>query len=430
MCPFVAAGGRLITDSDLIDGIKSGRTFNYNGELNVIEPRVTPLTAIMRKLRKKKVGDPLYKTRVFRRHFVYKSLCYARGALTLGAVRSQHTLLVQKTASGADAVNILIPGSVIQIVDTDNNAKRCAFYVKDVAADKLSCTAIQLTANPAFNVAVNDVININYTAFGEFGDKADTYHTLPETIFAETQTQKTGYKMSRREKKLVIGGNVSDFKTLIEDKEKEHDVKLERQILFGERAASTVEGNPFGVPNNLILDKNGNITSFSTGIFEVCNYAGSVGFQLSRMYDITLSTMTMATWVNIMQDVFQMGSQTKLFIAGDTLQTQVMLMANDQTRIGNRQIIVQQGNSTLELDVTEIKFGNRKLLMVNEPLLTGSYSKDGAIIDLEDIDYLVFDETTLTVFANTGPDGETGEILSDSGLLVKSPEKHAWVRGA
>jgi len=422
----IIQGSRSTGQTNLLNGIDSRRGFNFDGEIHELIKDTSVFTAMLMKYNKVHVNDPEKRYQERRPSWLKKNF-FTHAAIacsTQHAGQTYSAVAVSNEASTSVAVPWLVAGAnlkyVIQITKSSDDTKYCNFLVSNIN-NAISVDLIQMTEAPGFDIKSGDKVKMLGTAYPEGSNKTFSFSDKVTQRWASCQIFKNLAQASRTVMKTwVAGGN--EWERILANTADEHGIDMELQFLFGSRVTGDGSGanNPFGAPNVSALGgsaDNPNRTSIS--LQQAARYAEETGIGGARVYNNTAATYTYADFISDMESLFEFGPDTRYAFGGAGFLTKLTLMAlgdNGLTHYSNKKNEVGVKYDEFITPHGTIKF-------VKHPLFRGQYTNKMIVVDLNNIDMIVFDDTFVETDVKTpGFDGIEHQFVTDAGIIVHLPE--------
>ncbi len=401
----------------------SRRKWNLSDRIHELVPSETPFLTMLARTKKRMISDPDVKMFEHRAHWLnnitYSVSSTAGCAFSASAAGATGALNLKATNTPNSTIK---KGDILQILDASDKSKYANILVTaDGAGNSVSWKLI--TNTPGFTPAKDDKVQRIGNAFEENASKGNGYTDNLETIWASTQIFRTPFGISRTLRKTSLNGG-NEWARILADKGREHKVGIERTLLFGERYSGTA-GDPFAAPSNGALLGSTQPLRTSHGIINATVYGDTnIGIGGSREFNNTKATYTYYDFMDDMEEIFEFGSSSKTVLAGMSVITFFNKLA-----AAEGDLVLDSKEKVFGLDIYRFKTPAGELNFVWHKLLREQYANFAVVVDMANVEYLVFEDTSLRTGIETpGTDGTEAEYLSDVGLAVTLPESHAVMR--
>jgi hypothetical protein len=217
--------------------------------------------------------------------------------------------------------------------------------------------------------------------------KVYNYTQIFRTVFGVTETENATETLTGK-----------DMEYLIRKKKIEHAIDIERALLFGERKELTT--GPKRTTRGLLKFLNSNVTTISDGSMSEFEFEG------------------------FCESAFAYGSSRKIMFAAPRVVSVINMFGRNKLQTVSR-------DEVYGLAATRYVSAHGELLIVKEPLFKGAvYGGYGVIIDTEEVSYRFLRDTKLkTNIQDNDEDAIKHEYITECGLEVRHPEKHALLTG-
>lgn len=374
--------------------------------------REAPLTALTSVMKTRKVDDPVF-------HWWEKSLNNRRflltAALGVTAAGAAGTLSVDANFNAATGVkmNDLLfleqTGEIVR-VSVDPSATNAIAVIRGAQTGGSG-----LALDPAV-AGVNPYAMVIGSAFEEGSQAPTGVNFDPNDRFNYTQIFRSTLEGTRTAMKtrLRTGDQVNEAKRECLEY---FSVDMERGFWFGKRGSTTVNGKPWRMMDGVIQ--------------QIANASGAniITADASLGADMDWLMAQMEVW-------FRQGSSEKMFFAGSG----ALLTLGEIVR-KNSQLTIQSGMKEYGMEVTKITTPFGQLTGVVHPLFSQmqggsnggtpfySYNHAMAILDMDSIKYVYFDDVTYQRdITPVGLDGQKSGYIAEVSIEVSFPQTHFLIK--
>lgn len=358
---------------------------DMSSEISLLKPRVTPLTTLTKKLGTKATHN-------YRFDWMEDDLLARWVNCTAGAASGATTV-----ALGTGEGSLVAQHDLLKVVATGE-----VIRVTTVSTDSLTVVrGYGETATAAIPANAKILVIGNAMAQGS-GAAPEKYHNVAN-VFNYTQIFKTPFAVTNTLNAMKLYGD-SELARLHRHKGIEHAMSIEYSLLFGERRLDTVGAQP--------TTTTGGVLKFLSGTSNVININKATG----GMKDLD----------GAVEKVFQFGSDRKVWLCSPSMITWVNQLAQ-----GKLEIIQGDNDKTFGLDITTYQTPHGRLSMIHHPLLTQGYDGFSFALDMEELKFRPLEgrDTSLkTNIQNNDEDGRRDMFITEAGLELRSPKKHAIIK--
>ena len=410
-------------------GYHTRRLFNFSDRVADLAPDESPFFVYLSKVAKVPTDDPQFRFLEDRTKVSMTDRAFLlTGSHSIPAAGSSLTYTVD-TAGGA-SVDWLVKGMVFAVGYTENNSPETIIVrVESAPVDAGSTTTFQGKTISAIDGAETGADNAKCqvigTSYAEGTGAPDVWSEELDNDYGYTQIFKTACEMSNTARATRYRGYADEFQRVWNLKLREHNVDIERAMLFGQRASTGGIQYTEGIAGHVIKNGTANVDnsalSYSSG---APYFRSSTAAELT--YDRILSDF------EVVYDPARGGTDSKLALAS----LPVLTFFN---KLGDGLFIdssVGYGNSAMRYDVSQKdgRFGHKVLSvetihgtmnMVKEPLFRGFSSGFLMMIDLDHVAYRPLvgngvnrDTQVQTNVQSADEDLRKDMILTEAGLEV------------
>lgn len=245
----------------------------------------------------------------------------------------------------------------------------------------------------------NDIVWIIGNANEEGGDLRAIKATTVADLVNYCQIFRTPVGVTETARNTKGWTKEGDFDYQTRKKGIEHMVDIERAFLFGKKEIITSGTQP---------------KRFTGGVFQ-------------RISQVASNVSTRADFNSYLETLFKHGNTEKYLLAAPYVLSKISEFAMDKLQ-------VVQGANTFGLTIIKYLSPHGTLNVIKHELLTGDlYGKSGVGLDLETLTYRYLssrDTKLLTNRQGNGEDSRVDEYLTECGLQMEQPERHAIVKFA
>jgi hypothetical protein len=408
------------------------RKYDLKDSVIEIAPSQTPFLTVLSKFRKIPTTDPMF------RFFEHESRWYRQmeGSIDASAFQSYAssftagaTISVDEWggnwtfAGGGSIADNIEPNRVVRFVWTADDLTSGIMFL-------LAKTPSDLGAGWLYVGGDTPPTGANFTAtftmigsgYEWGGGRASGISDDLTIKYGKTQIFKTAYSVDNTLRHTTLyGGN--ELLRLRAEKAMEHKADIERSMLFGTEESGT-------------MSLNGKTIQFSKGLYtELSN--SSEAIQEAFSYNGT----TYADFVDLAQDVFEFGSQSKLFMVSRKVLSWFSKNTDAATSkltggfvpVGSTQPTtygLSTGQSAYGLNIQKLITPHGDLNVVVNPMLRGDFEDIAFVLDMNHLAYRVLqgrDTTLETNVEDKGTDGVIDQYLTEAGLQIENLNAHAVI---
>ena len=440
------------------------RLYDFSDRVAELAPEESPFFVYLSKVAKVPTDDPVFRFLENRSKIDWTTRSFKLAAAVNGGAAvsagSSYSITADAdgatggTSSGGASVDFLIKGMVFAVntVSGSSGYTQALIRIDSAPTDAGTSTtftgkiiALSGSSTASKTLANNDDCQVVGTSFQEGTGSPDSWSSEIEDDFGYTQIFKTAAEMSNTAIATRYRGYANKWERIWALKLREHNVDIERAMLFGQRARVSsiqyTEGIVGHILKNATVNTGDTALSYSSG----APYFRSVA-ESELTYDRLLSDL------EVMFDPARGGANDKLVLAGlpvisffNKLGSDSFLSAslahNASAALSGAATTTNQSPHRMNISERAGAFGHKVMTidtihgtmhLVKEPLFRGISSDFMAMIDMSKVAYrplvgngLNRDTAILTNVQNADEDLRKDMILTETGLEITLPEAHA-----
>lgn len=387
--------GKITTETVLQDN----RLYDVSDVIFKQYPDLAPFMGFMKSLNRVTVSDPEF-------WWFNKGLRPAYTQVNNGA-----GYLAGDTSIVVDDATVFVPSDVLRVVDANGDYGEQMIVTAVVTGTNTITVRRAVGSTSAQALVDNDKLIRVGNAQTEYSDSPNPVNQKAVKLYNYAQTVRTTNKHSRRAEKTTYraGNQNKEIAKRRDEKTREHQLELERVMLFGERGIENAgtEG----------------ATTYTGGIYHWILDA------VARGYDVTTNqgggTLTLAQFETFLEEkAFAYGSDRKIAFCSP----RVISVLNNLLR---GEVRLQNHTNSYGLNVTTYESPHGVLDIVRHRLFEhGDFKYASMIVDPNQLELKSVNEELVSYIQNVGLgslDGSEDNWLTDAGLCVAVPESCAFI---
>jgi hypothetical protein len=421
---------------------KERRDFYLNpGETKELWSNITPFTSMLLNRSVTPLSDPDYKMFEHRSGWIKQQFSATEagnwGGGTPGAPGDTIAAIEIGSIVGlSDTPTAGFIGFQCEIYNADYTTYKGMVLVTGVTGNDIALTSMgnpRSATNQAANIVSTDVFYVIGTAFGEGTEAPESYDDDLEIVWNSSQIFKTAVEVTGTLYETALRGYSNELARLRNEKGKEHKMRKERTMLFGQRPHGT--GMNTGTDDFAThLSIGGKTVRQTMGIISALHRYGNITGDYQNIFNITGASYGYNQFTQDTEKVFvniPTSGRKTAFVGAGALTYWSQVSASGF--VGNSGWKVQLDTAQkheLGFDIRTLMTPHGVIDLVHAPVLRGPYNNYMVVVDNDNIGMTQFrpDNYATNIKTENAYDGIKDMWFSDCGLWINLMETHSlWI---
>lgn len=326
-------------------------------------------------------------------------------------------------------------GFQCEIYNADYTVYKGMVLITGVSGSNINITSMgnpRSATNQTANIVSTDIFYVVGTAFGEGTEAPEAYDDDLEVVYNSTQIFKTAVEVTGTLYETALRGYSNELARLRMEKNKEHNMRKERAMLFGQRPYGTGMDATDDFASHLTIA--GKTVRQTMGVISALHRYGNVSGDYQNIYQITGATYGYNSFVKDTEKIFTNipSNGRKVAFCGAGALSYWSQVSTDGF-VGNSgwkvQLDAMQRND-YGFNIRTLMTPHGLVDLVHAPVLRGPYNNYMVVVDPDNVGMTQFrpDKYMTNIKTENAYDGIKDMWFSDCGLWINLIETHSlWI---
>jgi hypothetical protein len=402
---------------------------------------ITPFTSMLLNRSVTPVSDPDYKMFEHRSGWIKQQFSANGTGTWAGGTPGAPgdtiaTLAINNLVGLSETPTAGFIGFQCEVYNSDYTVFKGMVVVTGVSGNNINLVSMgnpRSATNQAVAIASGDVFYVIGTAFGEGTDAPESYDDDLEIVWNSSQIFKTAVEVTGTLYETALRGYSNELARLRMEKGKEHKMRKERTMLFGQR--------PHGTGMNTSTDDfathltiGGKTVRQTMGIISALHRYGSATGEFQNMFSVVGATYGYNQFIRDTEKVFVNipSSGRKIAFCGAGALSYWSQVSTDGF-VGNSGWKVQldtMKKNDLGFNIRTLETPHGIIELVHAPVLRGPYNNYMVVVDEDNVGMTQFrpDKYMTNIKTENAYDGLKDMWFSDCGMWINLIETHSlWI---